>query len=70
MEGDLWYRCLISPGMVCRGLEQAPWHIKCWQSGPALQRNAGLERFPAGDVPRLQPEDRHEGAQAEAEDHN
>jgi hypothetical protein len=41
-EGDKWYRCLITEGMHCRGVEQAQWHLVCHRN-PALKRNAGLD---------------------------
>ena len=42
-EGDIWYVCVITPGLHCRGTAQAAWHEPCMEAGPLL-RNAGLER--------------------------
>ena len=40
--GDIWYRCVVTPGMHCRGLHQASWHRNCVTQ--SLRRNAGLEQ--------------------------
>ena len=39
--GDKWYLCRITESLLCRGVEQASWHLICHRN-PPLKMNAGL----------------------------